>query len=98
MAALTAPVSIKKLRLVMTLLATAGRSDSLLNALSVLITGAGATLALNSGRPEMSFVARSKTRFVSASVFAIEFQLDGQGKVIGATWEQGRDRIPLERK
>jgi hypothetical protein len=28
----------------------------------------------------------------------IEFQLDGQGKVTGAILEQGRQRIPLERK
>ena len=50
-----------------------------------------------SGRPEMSFVARSETRFVSAPIFALEFQLDGQGKVTGATWELGSMSIPLER-
>ena len=59
---------------------------------------------LGSGRPEMSFVARSEARFASAPIFSIEFQLDGQGKVIGATWESvGRpgaapERIPLERQ
>jgi aryl-alcohol dehydrogenase-like predicted oxidoreductase len=50
-----------------------------------------------SGRPEMSFVARSETRFISGP-FALEFQLDGQGKVTEASWEQGPDRIPLARK
>jgi aryl-alcohol dehydrogenase-like predicted oxidoreductase len=57
-----------------------------------------------SGRPEMSFVARSETRFASAPIFSLEFQLDGQGKVTGATWEEAGppgiapERIPLERK
>ena len=55
----------------------------------------------DSGRPEMSFVARSDTRFAS-SIFILEFHLDGQGKVTGATWETalptGAERIPLERK
>jgi aryl-alcohol dehydrogenase-like predicted oxidoreductase len=55
----------------------------------------------DSGRPEMSFVARSETRFAS-SIFTLEFHLDGQGKVTGATWETaipgGPERIPLERK
>ena len=51
--------------------------------------------------PAMSFVARSETRFAS-SIFTLEFQLDGQGKVTGAMWEtalpSGPERIPLERK
>ena len=73
----------------------------------VTIRRDGDKLLLNvqgSGRPEMSFVARSETRFASAPVFSIEFHLDGQGKVTGATWEttapQGLppERIPLERK
>ena len=55
-----------------------------------------------SGRPEMPFVARSETRFASTSIFSIEFHLDGQGKVTGATWETviptGPQRILLERK
>ena len=57
-----------------------------------------------SGRPEMSFVARSETRFASGPIFSIEFQLDGQGRAIGATWETvgppGTEpqRIPLERR
>ena len=57
-----------------------------------------------SGRPPMSFVARSETHFASGSIFALEFQLDGEGKVTGATFEtaqpQGRapERIPLERR
>ena len=56
-----------------------------------------------SGRPEMSFVARSETRFASGPIFTLEFQLDGQGKVTGATWETAApagmapERIPLER-
>ena len=56
-----------------------------------------------SGRPEMSFVARSETRFAS-SIFNLEFHLDGQGRVTGATWESAGppgvapQRIPLERK
>jgi len=72
----------------------------------VTIRRDGDTLLLNvedSGRPAMSFVARSETRFAS-SIFAIEFHLDGQGKVTGATWETAGppgaapQRIPLERK
>ena len=57
----------------------------------------------DSGRPEMSFLARSETRFAS-SIFTLEFHLDGQGKVTGATWEtaappgMGSQRIPLERR
>lgn len=55
-----------------------------------------------SGRPAMSFVARSETRFASGPIFTLEFHLDGQGKVTGATWEtaipSGPERIPLERK
>jgi aryl-alcohol dehydrogenase-like predicted oxidoreductase len=55
----------------------------------------------DSDRPGMSFVARSETRFAS-SIFSLEFHLDGQGKVTGATWEtalpSGPERIPLERK
>jgi aryl-alcohol dehydrogenase-like predicted oxidoreductase len=57
-----------------------------------------------SGRPAMSFVARSETRFFSAPIFNLEFQLDGQGKVTGAMWEvtlpsgMAPERIPLERK
>ena len=73
----------------------------------VTIRRDGDKLLLNvhgSGRPEMAFVARSETRFASAPIFSIEFHLDGQGKVTGATWEeaqpQGRapERIPLVRK
>ena len=57
-----------------------------------------------SGRPEMSFVARSETRFASGSIFALEFHLDARGKVTGATWETAApsgmtpQRIPLERR
>ena len=73
----------------------------------VTIRRAGDKLLVNvqgSGRPEMSFVARSETRFASAPIFTLEFQLDGQGKVTGATWETASppgmapERIPLARK
>ncbi|HTF87013.1 MAG TPA: aldo/keto reductase [Planctomycetota bacterium] len=48
--------------------------------------------------PEGPLVARSETRFAAPWPDAtIEFQLDGQGKVTGATVEQGPYRIPLER-
>ena len=72
----------------------------------VTIRRDGDKLLLNvqdSGRPEMSFVALSETRFAS-SIFTLEFHLDGQGKVTGATWETARpqgmapERIPLDRK
>ena len=46
---------------------------------------------------EEHFLARSETRF-TAVPYALEFQLDAQGKVTGATWEQGPQRIPLVRK
>jgi hypothetical protein len=73
----------------------------------VTIRRDGDKLFLNvhdSGRPEMAFVARSETRFASAPIFSIEFQLDGQGKVTGATFEtagppgMAPERIPLERR
>ena len=57
----------------------------------------------DSGRRPLPFVARSETRFVS-EIFVLEFQLDGQGKVTGATWETAAppgmapQRIPLERR
>ena len=51
---------------------------------------------------EEHFRAVSETRF-AAVPYALEFQLDAQGKVTGATWEQGPQgftpqRIPLVRK
>ena len=46
---------------------------------------------------EKHFLAQSETRFVSTP-WAIEFHLDGQGKVTGAVWEGFQDRIPLVRK
>ena len=73
----------------------------------VTIRRDGDKLLLNvqgSGRAEIPFVARSETRFTSAPIFSIEFQLDGQGKVTGATWETAAppgmapERIPLERR
>jgi aryl-alcohol dehydrogenase-like predicted oxidoreductase len=57
-----------------------------------------------SGREPMIFVARSETRFASGQIFSLEFQVDGQGTVTGATWEvtlpagMPQERIPLERK
>jgi diketogulonate reductase-like aldo/keto reductase len=45
---------------------------------------------------EEHFLARSETRFVSTP-HALEFQLDAQGKVTGATWEFGSMSIPLVR-
>jgi hypothetical protein len=46
---------------------------------------------------EFPFVARSETRFGSIP-YAIEFKLDSEGKVTGATWGQGANSIPLERR
>jgi aryl-alcohol dehydrogenase-like predicted oxidoreductase len=45
---------------------------------------------------EEHFRARSETRF-AAVPYALEFQLDGQGKVTGATWEQGPAGFPPQR-
>ena len=45
---------------------------------------------------EEHFLARSETRFVSTP-YALEFQLDAQGKVTGATWSMGSLSIPLVR-
>jgi hypothetical protein len=59
----------------------------------------GATLLVTPGtNPEAPLVARSETRFSDPRGPAIEFQLDGQGKVTGLILEQGAQRIPLERK
>lgn len=56
-------------------------------------------LKISGNMPERPLVARSETRFAAPWPEAtIEFQLDGQGKVIGAVVEQGPQRIPLERK
>jgi diketogulonate reductase-like aldo/keto reductase len=53
---------------------------------------------VHGGAPEeFPFVARSETRFASIQ-YAIEFQLDAQGKVTGATWGQGPSNIPLVRR
>jgi aryl-alcohol dehydrogenase-like predicted oxidoreductase len=46
---------------------------------------------------EFPFVARSETRFASVQ-HVIEFQVDAQGKVTGATWGQNANRIPLVRR
>jgi diketogulonate reductase-like aldo/keto reductase len=67
---------------------------------TVTIRRDGNTLLVNvqdSGRPEMPFLARSETSFVW-NVFGLEFQLDGRGNLSGATWVDGSDRIPLERR
>ena len=45
---------------------------------------------------EAHLIGRSETRFVFWP-YAIEFKLDGQGRVTGATWEAFQDRIPLVR-
>jgi hypothetical protein len=46
--------------------------------------------------PEGPLAARSETRFAAPWPEGfIEFQLDGQGKVTGATVEMGPNRIPL---
>jgi aryl-alcohol dehydrogenase-like predicted oxidoreductase len=54
-------------------------------------------MKIEGNAPEGPLVARSETRF-GAPFGAIEFQLDGQGKVTGATFENGPFRIPLEAK
>jgi aryl-alcohol dehydrogenase-like predicted oxidoreductase len=48
--------------------------------------------------PEGPLVARSETRFQGPFGLIIEFQVDGQGKVGGATVEQGPNRLQLQRK
>jgi aryl-alcohol dehydrogenase-like predicted oxidoreductase len=54
------------------------------------------------GNPEAPLNARSETRFQDPRGPFFEFQLDGQGKVTGASMEQqgqqGPQRTPLERK
>ena len=47
---------------------------------------------------EFPFVARSETRFASGPILALEFKVDGQGKVTGATWGPDPNSIPLVRK
>jgi aryl-alcohol dehydrogenase-like predicted oxidoreductase len=54
---------------------------------------------IHGNRPEeFPFVARSETRFASGPLFTLEFQIDSQGKVTGATWGQGPGSIPLVRR
>jgi hypothetical protein len=52
--------------------------------------------------PEAALINRSETRFQDPRGPVFEFQIDGQGKVIGAVLEQqgpqGTQKIPLERK
>src|SRR5688572_11714171 len=55
-------------------------------------------MKISGNAPEGPLVARSETRFQGPFGLLIEFQLDGQAKVTGATVEQGPYRIPLERK
>ena len=60
----------------------------------------GERLFVKSGvAPESPLIARSETRFQPSFPpgTSIEFQLDGQGKVTGAVWELGPNRIPLQR-
>ncbi len=63
----------------------------------------GATLFVKPGtNPEAPLIARSETRFQDPRGPFFEFQLDGQGKVTGAVFEQngpqGPQRIALARK
>ncbi len=59
----------------------------------------GATLLVKPGtNPEAPLIARSETRFQDPRGPIFEFQLDEQGKAIGAFLEQGPQRIHLERK
>jgi aryl-alcohol dehydrogenase-like predicted oxidoreductase len=59
----------------------------------------GATLYMKpANNPEVPLAARSETRFQDPRGLVFEFQLDGQGKVTGATLGQGSQRITLERK
>jgi len=60
--------------------------------------GARLLMKISGNAPEGPLVARSETRFQGPFGLLIEFQLDGQAKVTGATVEQGPYRIPLERK
>jgi hypothetical protein len=53
---------------------------------------------ISGGFPEGPLVARSETSFEAFWGATFEFQLDGQGKVTGASVEQGPYHIPLERK
>ena len=58
----------------------------------------GAALLAKAGsNPETPVFARSETRFAVPGG-AVEFQLDGQGKVTGLVLEQGERRILLERR
>lgn len=59
----------------------------------------GTTLYVKPGtNPEIALLARSETRFQDPRGPIFEFQLDGQGKVIGAVLEQGAQKIALERR
>ena len=55
-------------------------------------------MKIQGNAPEGPLIPRSETRFQGPFGLIIEFQLDGQGKVTGATVEQGPFRIPLERR
>ena len=55
-------------------------------------------MKIQGNAPEGPLVARSETRFQGPFGLLIEFRLDGQAKVTGATVEQGPFLIPLERK
>ena len=48
--------------------------------------------------PEAPLNARTETRFQDPRGPFFEFQLDGQGKVTGLMFEQGAQRVPMERK
>ena len=68
------------------------------NDISLTFRCEGTTLFVKPpGNAEIPMVARSETRF-SVGPALIEFQLDANGKVIGAVMQQGPQRIPLTRK
>jgi hypothetical protein len=59
----------------------------------------GATLFVKPGpNDEEALIARTETRFQDPRGPVFEFQLDDQGKVIGAVLEQGAQTIPLQKQ
>jgi aryl-alcohol dehydrogenase-like predicted oxidoreductase len=55
-------------------------------------------MKIQGNAPEGPLAARSETRFQGPFGLVFEFKVDGQGKAIGATVEQGPFRIPLLKK
>jgi hypothetical protein len=69
------------------------------NGFTVTFRRDGAVLVVKPGaNPESPLITRSETRFEDPRGPAFVFQVDAQGKVTGATLEQGAQRIPLERQ